>query len=167
MLLGAALAAAPALAQQFDEGVGDGLGSCVPDATHLCFYDGRFTAFMTYETPGGPISATAVQPAGGKPGFFRFGDANVAELWMDVLDGCSINSHMWVTFLGVSDQGWFLRVDDHHFNQWKSYTVPTGAFGPPITQTDSSLRRLHRSESRAGAASPAPAWTSAPAAASG
>lgn len=115
----------------------DNLGTCVPDATRLCFYDGRFSAVMTYESGSGPVSANAVQPAGGKPGFFSFDNAFAAELWLDVLDGCAINNQMWVTFLGVSARGWSLRVDDHLFNQWKSYTVPTGSYGPPVTQIDS------------------------------
>lgn len=129
-----ALLAAPLAAQLSAQ---ENLGTCVPDATRLCFHDGRFSAVMTYESGSGPVSAPAVQPAGGKPGFFVFADAFAAELWLDVLDGCAINSHMWVHFLGVSADGWSLRVDDHLFNQWKSYTVPTGSYGPPITQTDS------------------------------
>jgi hypothetical protein len=112
------------------------LGVCTPDATHLCFHGNRFSAAMTYQTPGGTVIATAMQPAGGKPGFFQFDDLLVAELWMDVLDACSINGFYWVTFLGVG-QGWQLRVDDTLTGSWKSYTVPVGSFGPPVTQTDS------------------------------
>lgn len=132
LLLGAAGLAAPASAQKEDAT----LGVCVPDATHLCFHNDRFSAAMTYETPGGTVVATAVQPAGGKPGFFQFDDLLVAELWMDVLDACSVNGFYWVTFLGVG-QGWTLRVDDTQSGSWKSYTVPVGSFGPPVTQTDS------------------------------
>lgn len=133
LLLGAAsLAALPAAAQ---EDIST-LGTCVPDSNHLCFFGDRFSAAMTYQTPGGTVTATAVQPAGGKPGFFQFEDLLVAELWMDVLDACSINGFYWVTFLGVG-QGWQLRVDDTSTGSWKSYTVPVGSFGPPVTQTDS------------------------------
>jgi hypothetical protein len=132
LLLGAAATAVPANAQEEPAA----LGTCVADASHLCFFGDRFSAAMTYETPGGTVQATAMQPAGGKPGFFQFENLLAAELWMDVLDGCSVNGFYWVTFLGVG-QGWTLRVDDTLTGSWKSYTVPVGSFGPPVTQTDS------------------------------
>lgn len=141
----ATLTALPSFADDGDAA----LGTCTADATHLCFQSGRFSATMTYETGSGPVAAFAVQPAGGKPGFFQFADPLVAELWVDLVDGCSVNSHFWVDFLGVSQAGWQLRVDDTLLGNWRTYTVPIGSFGPPVTHTDAFACGAGAAEERA------------------
>lgn len=111
-------------------------GLCVPDASRLCFQSGRFSATMTYQNAGSPLPATAVQPAGGAPGFFRFAEPAAAEIWLGLLDGCVINNRYWVSVLGVSSDGWALSVTDHATGALRSYSVPTGSYGSPISDVE-------------------------------
>jgi hypothetical protein len=109
---------------------------CVPDATHLCFLAGSISASAVYQTPGGTASATAVQPAGGLPGYFRFDDAAAAEIVPNLIDGCAINKRIWVIAEAVSDAGWLLSITDHQSGSQQSYSVPTGDYGAPFVDTN-------------------------------
>ena len=124
-------------------------GFCVPDASRLCFQSGRFTATMTYQNAGSPLPATAVQPAGGAPGFFRFAEPAAAEIWLDLVDGCSFNGRYWLTALGVSSDGWTLSFTDHATGALQNYSVPTGSYGSPITDTNAFDCAIRSSEPEA------------------
>jgi hypothetical protein len=108
---------------------------CVPDATHLCFLSGTISASAVYQTGGGTAAATAVQPAGGLPGYFRFNDPAAAEIVPGLIDGCGINNRTWVVVEAVSDAGWLLSLTDHPSGTQASYSVPTGEYGTPIVDT--------------------------------
>lgn len=107
--------------------------TCVPDATHLCFEGGQISATAIY---AGSSSASAVQPAGGLPGYFRFNDPAAAEIVPQVIDGCAINNRIWVFAQAVSNAGWLLSLTDHQSGSQRTYSVPAGDYGAPIADTD-------------------------------
>jgi hypothetical protein len=111
-------------------------GFCSADATHLCFQNGLFEASLEYQSaPGQPgENATAVQPAGGRPGYFRFDDVSAAEFWLELTGDCNVDPTIKIFSLAVTHYGWNLKVRSLTTGQMQTFVSPFGELASPLVE---------------------------------
>jgi hypothetical protein len=111
-------------------------GICQPDTTRLCFQNGLYEATLDYQAaPGQPAaSATAVQPAGGRPGYFRFDDVNAAEFWLELTGECPADPSIQVFGLMVTHYGWNLEIRSLTTGQIQTFVSPFGELASPLVE---------------------------------
>ena len=102
-------------------------GSCEPDAETLCLLDGRFAVRAEYWTDGAePASAKVVHAGTNESGMFWFLDEDNWEILIKVLDGCSINEHVWVYGASATTLGYRIRVTDTVTDAVREYVNEDG-----------------------------------------
>ena len=110
-------------------------GSCVPGDTTLCLGDGRFRVTATWATATGSGPAHAAPLTADTGTFWFFSAANV-ELILEVLDGCALNQHQWVSATGLTDVRVELNVEDTTTGETFTYTNPPNTAFPAVQRTD-------------------------------
>ena len=93
---------------------GEPAGTCVADDETRCLRDSRFTVEMdwwTGEDRGGPGKVVR-EGTNGSALFHFFEPGDNWEVLIKVLDGCSVNEHVWVYGASATTLGYAIRVTD-------------------------------------------------------
>lgn len=91
----------------------DPAGTCEPDDETSCLQDSRYAISVEYQMSDGELRAARVIPAGtNDSGLFGFFDWDNWEVLVKVLDGCSVNGHVWTYGAATTDLGYSIRVTD-------------------------------------------------------
>ena len=105
----------------------DPAGRCEPDAETLCLLDGRFAVRAEHWTEGAePAAAKIVHAGTNESGMFWFLDEDNWEILIKVLDGCSINEHVWVYGASATTLGYRIRVTDTVTDAVREYVNEDG-----------------------------------------
>jgi ELWxxDGT repeat protein len=116
-----------------------GSAACQPTSTRLCLSGGRYAVEATWEDFQGHRGvghAVALTPDTGY--FWFFSESNV-EAVLKVLDGTTLNDHVWVFYGALSNVEYTLTVTDSQTGLTHRYVNPSGtlasvadtdAFGP-------------------------------------
>lgn len=116
-------------------------GPCVPDATTLCFDEGRFRVRMRFETSAGggakgDAQVTSLAPLGLTDGaVVSFFGAKNPEVLVKVLDGCASNDRFWVFSAAATTAGFDLSVVDTWSATRRLYRNADGHPAATITDT--------------------------------
>ncbi len=118
----------------FDDDLAFGL---CPDGQPLalCLNQERFAVEVSFRTAGGvsgegrPIGLTT------DSGYFWFFEADNVEIFLKVLDGCSINQNYWVFVTGLTDVEVELTVTDRISGASKDFSSPLGTPFEPVLDT--------------------------------
>jgi hypothetical protein len=111
----------------------------------LCLGKGRFLLRALWRTPDGKGGFGKTIPLTTDSGAFWFFDSANAELFVKVLDGQALNSHLWVLTAALTDLQYTLFVTDTTTGQTRVYGNQPGefvsfadvtAFGPPLESSD-------------------------------
>ena len=111
-------------------------GMCVADEQTRCLRDSRYAVTADWWTAaeGADVSQGAVVSVGtDDSGMFQFFGANNWEVLIKVLDGCSVNGHVWVFGASTTDLGYLVRVTDTSTGAVKEYRNEPGMPAPAIT----------------------------------
>ena len=111
-------------------------GTCVADAGTRCLRDSRYAVAVEWlgaEGEGG--SGSVVHEGTNDSGMFRFFDRDNWEVLIKVLDGCSVNDHVWVFGASPTDLGYVIRVTDTATGAVKEYRNEAGTAAAAITDT--------------------------------
>ncbi len=100
---------------------------CQPAADHLCLNGGRYRIDAQWTANGTTGSGTAVPLSADTGYFWFFGPANV-ETVIKVLDGTSLNHHVWVFYGALSNVEYTLTVTDTQTGLARRYFNPQGQF---------------------------------------
>ncbi len=88
-------------------------GTCVSNAETLCLQDSRFSVALEWWTADGQRGVGRVVHEGtNDSGLFWFFGTTNWELLVKVLDGCSVNGHVWVFGASATTLGYSLTVTD-------------------------------------------------------
>lgn len=106
---------------------------CVPAATTLCLagVSGdplRFRVRVDWEDFRGGTGHGFAVPFSNDSGFFYFFDAQILELLVKVVNGCSFNGHYWFFNAAASNVGLTYHVRDTVACQERTVTNPVGTF---------------------------------------
>ncbi len=111
-------------------------GTCVSDAETLCLRDSRFSVALEWWTADGQRGVGSVVHEGTNDSglFWFFGAANW-ELLIKVLDGCSVNGHVWVYGASATTLGYSLTVTDTVTGAVRAYRNEPGEQAPAFTDS--------------------------------
>ncbi len=102
--------------------------ACQPTSTALCLNGSRFRVEAHWKTLDGNEGAGTAVPLSADTGYFWFfGPANV-EAILKVLDGRSLNDHVWVFYGALSNVEYSLTVTDTQTGLARRYFNPQGQF---------------------------------------
>jgi hypothetical protein len=106
---------------------------CVASATTLCLSGGsgdpqRFRVQVDWEDFQGGTGHGFAVPFTHDSGFFYFFDAQILELLVKVVNGCSFNGHYWFFNAAASNVGLTYHVRDTVACQQRTVTNPVGTF---------------------------------------
>lgn len=99
------------------------VGSCVPNATTLCFQADRFAVSANFNGSPAPT-----MPFSEEGGFFWAFEPNTVEVVVKILDGRSVNGHFWVFHGALTDLAYTLTVTDTITGAVKTYLKGAGHF---------------------------------------
>ena len=123
--------------------------SCQSDDFTLCLGQGRYRVEARWsDFDGRPGKAHAV-PLTDDTGSFWFIDSDNRELMIKVLDGRSINDHVWVFYGSLSNVDFTIDVTDTETGEHRRYHNPAGRFasiGDTLALSGSSLATRASSE---------------------
>ncbi len=112
----------------------DSAGTCVADAETLCLQDSRYSVAVEWRTADGRRGPGSVVHEGtNDSGLFTFFSADNWEVLIKVLDGCTVNGHVWVYGASTTDLGYVIRVTDTVTGTVKEYRNEPGLPAPAIT----------------------------------
>jgi ELWxxDGT repeat protein len=100
---------------------------CQPAADHLCLNGGRYRVDADWTANGMSGAGTAVPLSADTGYFWFFSPANV-ETVLKVLDGRSLNGHVWVFYGALSNVEYNLTVTDTQTGIARRYFNPRGQF---------------------------------------
>ena len=102
---------------------------CSPSPTTLCYMENFISVTVEFTDPRTGLKGTAQSiPLTGDTGsFWFFGPSNL-ELMVKVLDGRSVNGHLWIFFGALSDLEYTVTVTEHSFGQQKVYRNRRGSW---------------------------------------
>lgn len=107
---------------------------CVADAETLCLQDSRYAVAVEWRTADGRSGAgRAVLDGTNDSGVFTFFDAANWEILIKVLDGCTVNGHMWVYGASTTDLGYTITVTDTATGDVRRYSNQAGRPAAAIT----------------------------------
>ena len=110
------------------------LGTCEADAETLCLQDSRYAVSVDWRTAdGGSGSASVVHSGTNDSGLFTFFNRDNWEVLIKVLDGCSVNGHIWVYGASTTDLGYSIRVTDTVTGALQEYRNEPGLPASAIT----------------------------------
>lgn len=118
----------------FDDVVLEPPGSCIPDATTLCFQSGRFKVTATFDTGRGNAGQAHGIPAGDSGLLWFFASSNI-EVALKVLDGCALGGHYWVFAGGLTNVEVTILVTDTRTGATRTYHNPPNTAFEPIQDT--------------------------------
>ena len=110
-------------------------GACVADDETRCLGDSRFAVGMEWWTAGGEGGPGKVVREGtNDSALFRFFEpGDNWEVLVKVLDGCSVNGHVWVFGASTTDLGYAIRITDTVTGEVKEYRNEAGTPAAAIT----------------------------------
>ncbi len=112
----------------------DPAGTCVAAAETLCLQDSRYAVAVEWWTADGRRGPGSVMHEGtNDSGLFTFFSADNWEVLIKVLDGCTVNGHVWVYGASTTDLGYAIRVTDTATGTVKEYRNEPGLPAPAIT----------------------------------
>ena len=109
-------------------------GTCEADAATLCLQDSRYAVTVDWWTAGGDSGAATVVHSGtNDSGLFVFFNPENWEVLIKVLDGCSLNGHVWVFGASTTNLGYSIVVTDTVTGAVKEYRNEPGRPASAIT----------------------------------
>jgi hypothetical protein len=114
---------------------GGNVGPCVSGANTLCLNNSRFQVTVSFQSPAGSGSGTAV-PLTSDTGYFWFFSANNVELVIKVVDGRAFNNRFWVFAGGLTNVNVVITVTDTQTGATQTYVNPQGVAFQPIQDTN-------------------------------
>ena len=109
-------------------------GSCKSGDETRCLRDSRFQVEMEWWAAGGERAMARVARVGtDDSGLFWFFERENWEMLIKVLDGCSINGHVWVFGASSTDRGYRIAVTDTVSGEVREYGNEPGRAAPAIT----------------------------------
>jgi hypothetical protein len=109
---------------------------CVPDAGTLCLNGGHFQVRAQWTDFQGNSGPGHVVPYGSdSSGMMWFFGPDNWEMLVKVLDGCGVNSHVWVFAALTTDIQYTIQAVDTLTGEIVTYTNPLGNPSPAITDT--------------------------------
>ena len=113
-------------------------GTCESDAATRCFQDSRFSVTMDWWTGDGDDraegAARVVSEGTNDSGLFYFFEPGANwEVLIKVLDGCSLNGHVWVYGASATTLGYSITVTDTVTGAEREYRNEEGTRAPAIT----------------------------------
>ena len=112
----------------------DPAGTCVADAETLCLQDSRYAVTVEWWTAdGGRGPGSVVHEGTNDSGLFTFFNRENWEVLIKVLDGCTVNGHVWVYGGSTTDLGYVIRVTDTATGTVKEYRNEPGLPASAIT----------------------------------
>ena len=102
-------------------------GSCVANASTLCFHGGRFRVTGRWATDTGSASNARVERGSQRSGYLWFFDSDTPEVLVKVLDARTINDSFWVLFGSATHLPFRLVVEDTETGVQKEFSAE--AFG--------------------------------------
>ncbi len=109
-------------------------GTCVADDETRCLRDSRFAVEMDWWTgdgEGGP--GKVVREGTNDSGLFQFFGEDNWEVLIKVLNGCSVNEHVWVYGASATTLGYRIRVTDTVAGVVREYRNEDGNLAEAIT----------------------------------
>ena len=112
-----------------------GVAGCTPGELVLCLNDGRFEVRANFTDPTGASDAARAVALTADTGYFWFFEQTNVEIVVKVLDGCGVNSNLWVFAGGLTDVGVTMTVTDTLTGSVQVYENELGAAFQPIRDT--------------------------------
>ncbi len=110
---------------------------CQPDADTLCLRGRRFSVELEWmDFEGNAGSGRVVPLTSGESGLLWFFGPDNWEVLIKVLDGCSINDHLWVLGAAGTNVEYTLEVTDNVTGSVTTYFNPLGNTAGTITDTE-------------------------------
>ncbi len=110
-------------------------GPCAPDAESLCLNAGRFRVTSSWKTQDGNTGSGKGVQVTDDAGYFSFFDAANVEVFVKVLEACTVNARRWVFGGGMTDVEVTVEVTDTATGSSQMYSNPLGAAFQPIQDT--------------------------------
>jgi hypothetical protein len=110
------------------------LGPTVP-AQPMTLADGRFSVSVSWQTPDGNVGEGHGVALTRDTGYFWFFNAENVEMVLKVLDGCGVNSRLWVYAGGLTNVKVDVTVTDNQTGQTRTYSNPQRKAFQPIQDT--------------------------------
>ncbi len=148
---------------------GDPAGSCAVDGDTRCLRESRFSVAVEWWTADGEAqkAGKVVHEGTDDSGLFWFFSEANWELLLKVLDGCSLNGHIWVFGASATTLGYSIQVTDTVTGAMKEYRNEPGKHSSAITDVAAFPGACTGSASAAGISAPAPPAGGDPVAADG
>jgi len=109
-------------------------GRCSVDENTVCLHDARYEVRVTWLAENGRTGAArAASTSTEDSGLFWFFDPDNWEVLIKVLDGCSLNDHVWVYGASTTNLGYIIRVTDTATSIEREYRNEPGASASAIT----------------------------------
>ena len=112
-------------------------GTCESSAERLCLQDSRYAVTVDWRTADSNGQGRVVHAGTNDSGLFTFFNAENWEVLIKVLDGCAVNSHVWVYGASTTDVGYTIQVTDTATatGTVKEYRNESGMPAPAITDS--------------------------------
>ncbi len=116
---------------------GDPAGSCTVNGDTRCLRESRFSVAVEWWTADGEArkAGRVVHEGTDDSGLFWFFSEANWELLLKVLDGCSLNGHVWVFGASATTLGYSIQVTDTVTGAMKEYRNEPGRRSSAITDT--------------------------------
>lgn len=111
------------------------VGGTDPPGEILTLHGNRFRAGVTWRTPLGIEGHGRAVAVTEESGCFWFFDEDNLEVFVKVLDGCSINGHYWIFMAGLTNVEVRIEVRDMKSGITRAYFNPLGQSFLPIYDT--------------------------------
>lgn len=106
---------------------------CVESSTTTCLAGNRFAISVNYSTASsGSGQGKAIKYTADSGLFWFFQSTNI-EMFVKVLNACSVNNRFWVYGAAATDVGYTITVRDSQAGTSKTYTNPVGNRAAAIT----------------------------------
>ncbi len=137
---------------------GDPAGSCTVNGDTRCLRESRFSVAVEWWPEDGEArkAGKVVHEGTDDSGLFWFFSEANWELLLKVLDGCSLNGHVWVFGASATTLGYSIRVTDTVTGAMKEYRNEPGKRSSAITDVAAFPDACTGSASAAGALASAP-----------
>ncbi len=112
-------------------------GACVADDETRCLRDSRFAVEVEWWTGDGQNGfGKVVREGTNDSGLFSFFDEDNWEMLIKVLDGCSVNGHVWVYGASATTLGYRIRVTDTVTDAVREYLNEDGRRADAIADSE-------------------------------
>ncbi len=137
---------------------GDPAGSCTVAGDTRCLRESRFSVAVEWWTEDGEArkAGKVVHEGTDDSGLFWFFSETNWELLLKVLDGCSLNGHVWVFGASATTLGYSIRVTDTVTGAMKEYRNEPGNRSSAITDASAFPDACSGAGAAAGALASAP-----------